>query len=162
MSKGSKGTSDNGFSPKIASVVFAEHFGRAVPSEAAIEFTTASNAEIGEFRERQIDAMRFPGIPTLVRCSNSRTKGPISEQFHYSYLGSEPPGDAVFKIRFHQALIAASTVILEFLKNCKRREAYNSPRRQLPADKSGRRSANSTIVSMREATRSASTEDIRL
>jgi hypothetical protein len=56
--------------------------------------------------------MRFPGIPTLIRCSNASTKEPISEQFHYSYLGSEPPGDAVFKIRFHQALIAASTVIL--------------------------------------------------
>lgn len=98
---------------KLTKALYYKHFGRAVPSEAAIEFTTASNAERGESRERQIDAMRFPGIPTLVRCSNARTKEPISDQFHYSYLGSEPPGDAVFKIRFHQALIAASTVILK-------------------------------------------------
>jgi hypothetical protein len=97
---------------KVTKALYFKHFGRAVPSDAGIEFTTSSNAEIGESRERQIDAMRFPGIPTLVRCSNARRKEPISEQFHYSYLGSEPPGDAVFKIRFHQALIAASTVML--------------------------------------------------
>jgi hypothetical protein len=97
---------------KLTKALYYKHCGRAVPAEAVIEFAIASNAEIGQQRERQINAMRFPGTPMLVRCSNARTKGPVSEQFAYSFLGSEPPGDAVFKIRLHQALIVASTVML--------------------------------------------------
>jgi hypothetical protein len=97
---------------KLTKALYYKHFSQIVPAQAAIEHYTASNAEIGEKHEREIAAMRFPGTPVLVRWSNSRrTKAPISDQFEYSYLGSDPPGDAVFKIRFHQALIVASTVI---------------------------------------------------
>jgi hypothetical protein len=70
-----------------------------------------SNAEVGEPRERLIGSMRFPGTPVMARCSKARTKAPISDQFECSYLGSDPPGDAVFKIRLHQDLIVASAVI---------------------------------------------------
>jgi hypothetical protein len=96
---------------KLTKALYYMHFGQVVPAQAAIEYYTASNAEVGEAHERQIASMKFPGTPKLVRCSNARTKAPISDQFEYSYLGSDPPGDAVFKIRFHQALILASTVI---------------------------------------------------
>jgi hypothetical protein len=84
-------------------------FCQIVPPQAAVEYFTASNAEVGQPRERLIASMRFPGQPILVRCSNARAKA-LSDQFEYSYLRGDPPGDAVFKIRFHQALIVASTV----------------------------------------------------
>jgi hypothetical protein len=96
---------------KLTKALYYMHFAQIVPAQAAIEYFAASNAELGEVHERQIASMRFPGKPKLSRCSNARTKAPISDQFQYSYLGSDPPGDAVFKIRFHQALIVASTVI---------------------------------------------------
>jgi hypothetical protein len=96
---------------KLTKALYYMHFNKIAPASAAIEFMMASNAELGEPQERQIVAMKFPGKPVLVRCSNSRTKAPISDQFQYSYIGSESTEDAVFKIRFHQALIVASTVI---------------------------------------------------
>jgi hypothetical protein len=95
---------------KLTKALYYKHFGQIVPPQAAVEYFTASNAEVGQPRERLIASMRFPGQPILVRCSNARAKAPISDQFEYSYLGSNPPGEAVFKIRFHQALIVASTV----------------------------------------------------
>jgi hypothetical protein len=98
---------------KLTKALYYMHWRQIVPTQAAVEYFTASNAEIGEPHERQIVSMRFPGKPTPVRCSNARTKAPISDQFEYSYLGSDPTGDAVFKIRFHQTLIVASTVILD-------------------------------------------------
>jgi hypothetical protein len=96
---------------KLTKALYYKHFGQIVPTRAAIEYYTVSNAEVGEPHERQIASMRFPGTPVLVRCSNARTSAPISDQFQYSYLGSDPSGDAVFKIRFHQAVLVASTVI---------------------------------------------------
>jgi hypothetical protein len=96
---------------KLTKALYYMHFNAIVPASAAIEFITASNAEIGKPLERQIDAMRFPGTATLVRCSNNRAKAPISDQFQYSYIGSEVTRDSVFKIRLHQALIGATTVI---------------------------------------------------
>jgi hypothetical protein len=97
---------------KQTKALYYMHVGQIVPVQAAVEYFTVSNAEIGEPHERQIVAMKLPGEAKLSRCSNARTKAPISDQFQYSYvLGTSPPIDAVFKIRFHQALMAASTVI---------------------------------------------------
>jgi hypothetical protein len=97
---------------KLTKALYYMHFGRIVPAQAAIEYYMASNAEVGEPHERQLAAMRFSKEPVLVPCSNARTRAPISDQFHYSYVGSDPPGkDAVFKMRFHQALIVGSIVI---------------------------------------------------
>jgi hypothetical protein len=96
---------------KLTKALYYKHFDQIVPTRAAIEYFTVSNAEVGEPHERQIASMRFQETPVLVRCSNARTRAPISDQFQYSYLGSDPPGDAVFKIRFHQAVLVASTVI---------------------------------------------------
>jgi hypothetical protein len=96
---------------KLTKALYYMHVGQIVPEQAAVEYFTVSNAEIGEPHERQIIAMRLPGAPKLSRCSNARTKAPISDQFQYSYiLGAFPPIDAVFKIRFHQALVVASAV----------------------------------------------------
>jgi hypothetical protein len=92
---------------KLTKALYYKHFGQIVPAQAAVEYFTASNAQVGLPHERLIASMRFPGQPILVRAT-----APISDQFEYSYLGSNPPGDAVFKIRFHQALIVASTVRL--------------------------------------------------
>jgi hypothetical protein len=96
---------------KLTKALYYKHFDQIVPTRAAIEYYTVSNAEVGEPHERQIASMRFPGTPVLVRCSNAQTRAPISDQFQYSYLGSDPPGDAVFKMRFHQSMLVASTVI---------------------------------------------------
>lgn len=45
---------------KLTKALYYLHFNRIAPATAAIEFMMASNAELGEPRERQIDAMRFP------------------------------------------------------------------------------------------------------
>jgi hypothetical protein len=96
---------------KLTKALYYKHFGQIVPTRAAIEYYTVSNAEVGEPHERQIAAMSLPGTPVLASCSNARTRAPISDQFQYSYICTDPPGDAVFKIRFHQAVVVASTVI---------------------------------------------------
>jgi hypothetical protein len=100
---------------KIVKALYYKHFAKIIVPTAAVVFTLASNADIGTERERRINSMHFTGVPTLVRCSNSRSGRPLSEQFEYTYLHDGLTGDSVFKIRLHQSFIIAAAVFWEGL-----------------------------------------------
>jgi hypothetical protein len=58
---------------KLTKALYYKHFGQIVPTQTAVEYSAASNAEIGEPRERQIASMRFSGRAdscALVKWSN--------------------------------------------------------------------------------------------
>jgi hypothetical protein len=98
------------YAEKLLKALYYKHASIIVPSVAEVTPVIVSNGQIGEPHELELRKLKFPGQPTLVRCSNSKTAPPLYEQFHYSY-GIDPSGGiAVFKVRLNESFLIAGVV----------------------------------------------------
>jgi hypothetical protein len=50
---------------KLTKALYYKHFAQIVPAQAAVEYFSASNAQVGQPHERLIASMGFPGQPIL-------------------------------------------------------------------------------------------------
>jgi hypothetical protein len=98
------------YAQKLVKALYYKHAGLIVPAATEITSVIVSNGQIGEPHELEFRKLKFPGQPILVRCSNSKTAPPLSEQFHYSYGIDPVRGIAVFKVRLNESFLIAAVV----------------------------------------------------
>jgi hypothetical protein len=85
------------YAEKLLNALYYKHAGDIASKAAEITPVIVSNGQIGEPHELELRKLKFPGQPILVRCSNSKTAPPLSDQLHYTYAIDQSRATAVLR-----------------------------------------------------------------